>query len=401
MPPGERKRPARRLGVAACVALAGLAAVSAGGGGSGGRFRTPAADQVPSFPRDHGSHDDARVEWWYVTGHLDSASGAAGVPAHLLPTGLLDEAKGARASRFAARDVFLAHFARTDAASGTFRYAERIHRTGPGAAFAREDRLHVANEDWTLEGIGGHLLLRARDGTPRRATSCRSSSRRKAARPPRRERHFAKGPEPEAVSRYVSFTRLARRDGGPRTDERGRDRDGVDGPRMGPGSIGSEAAGWTGSRCRFWTGGLMLYRLRAGDGKASRFSSGTLVERDGRAARSAGGFRDRGAGDVEEPAERRTYPVRWRLRVPAAALLLDVVPSSPTRSSSPRSRRASPTGKEPVTSSTPGDGGREARGTPTKARGRGRAYVELTDTPAKGRSCLPVSLAAARAVNGG
>src|SRR5437764_9400174 len=28
-----------------------------------------------AFPRDHGSHDDYKIEWWYYTGHLDTDAG--------------------------------------------------------------------------------------------------------------------------------------------------------------------------------------------------------------------------------------------------------------------------------------------------------------------------------------
>ena len=27
------------------------------------------------FPRDHGAHQDARTEWWYYTGHLQTEGG--------------------------------------------------------------------------------------------------------------------------------------------------------------------------------------------------------------------------------------------------------------------------------------------------------------------------------------
>ena len=30
---------------------------------------------VYDFPRDHGSHDQFGLEWWYFTGHLSSESG--------------------------------------------------------------------------------------------------------------------------------------------------------------------------------------------------------------------------------------------------------------------------------------------------------------------------------------
>ena len=30
------------------------------------------------FPRDYGAHPGHRIEWWYVTGHLDSPRGPLG-----------------------------------------------------------------------------------------------------------------------------------------------------------------------------------------------------------------------------------------------------------------------------------------------------------------------------------
>ncbi|MDP1893745.1 MAG: lipocalin-like domain-containing protein, partial [Hydrogenophaga sp.] len=29
------------------------------------------------FPRDHGTHNDTRTEWWYLTGHAQDAAGRA------------------------------------------------------------------------------------------------------------------------------------------------------------------------------------------------------------------------------------------------------------------------------------------------------------------------------------
>ena len=76
------------------------------------RFRTPAPGPA-EFPRDHGAHDDARLEWWYVTGHLFGPSGRSGYELTFFRTGASEDSKGARSSDVAARDVFLAHFARS------------------------------------------------------------------------------------------------------------------------------------------------------------------------------------------------------------------------------------------------------------------------------------------------
>lgn len=291
------------------------------------RFRTPDAATALSFPSDHGSHDDARVEWWYVTGHLFTSSGKRfGYQLTFFRIGILDEARAERTSAFAARDLFLAHFARTDVSAGTFHYAERVHRTGPGAAFAREDRLAVANEDWSLEEIDGRFLLRARDGTEEVSLLLTPAKPVVLNGPNGISR---KGSEPESVSRYVSFTRLGAagwwtKDG---RSERVTGSSWMD-HEWGPGSIGKETAGWDWFALQLDDGrDLMLYRMRSKNGSASRFSSGTLVGKDGAAqALSGQDFTIDETARWKSPTSAATYPSRWTIRVPRASLSVDVVP---------------------------------------------------------------------------
>ncbi len=290
------------------------------------RFKPLDPSQKLVFPRDHGAHEDARVEWWYVTGQLETSSGRRlGYQLTFFRTGISDD-PSPRVSSFAARDLHLAHFARTDVSRGTFRFAERAHRDGPGAAFARTGRLAVANEDWRLEELGGRLVLHARDGggelslllTPEKPPVLHGENGLSR-----------KGPEPDAVSRYVSLTRLA--SAGWWTT--GGATESVSGlswfdHEWGSGSIGKETQGWDWFSLHLADGrDLMLYRLRGAGGSATDFSAGTLVERDGTAVSlSSRDF------SVEETARWKsaksgaTYPSRWVLRVPRASIVLEVVP---------------------------------------------------------------------------
>jgi predicted secreted hydrolase len=297
-----------------------------------GRFKPLDPSQKISFPKDDGAHEDSRVEWWYVTGQLDTASGKRlGYQLTFFRIGVADDASP-RVSAFAARDLHLAHFARTDVTggkAGTFRFAERLHRDGPGAAYARTGRLGVANEDWRLEELGGKLVLFARDGgdelslvlTPEKAPVLHGPNG-----------ISRKGPEPEAISRYVSRTRLD--SAGWWTT--GGASEAVTGlswfdHEWGSGSIGRETQGWDWFALHLHDGrDLMLYRLRGAAGSGTPFSSGTLVERDGTSV-------PLGAADftIEETARWKsarsgaTYPARWTLRVPKAGPALDVVPLFP------------------------------------------------------------------------
>jgi predicted secreted hydrolase len=36
------------------------------------RFAAVTPDARLSFPRDHGAHPDFRIEWWYLTGWMDT-----------------------------------------------------------------------------------------------------------------------------------------------------------------------------------------------------------------------------------------------------------------------------------------------------------------------------------------
>lgn len=35
-------------------------------------FRVPQPGTKLTFPQDHGSHPDYKIEWWYLTGHMQS-----------------------------------------------------------------------------------------------------------------------------------------------------------------------------------------------------------------------------------------------------------------------------------------------------------------------------------------
>ena len=305
-----------------------LILLSAAALSAGSRFRTPDSATPLSFPRDHGSHDDARVEWWYVTGHLGTDSGRRlGYQLTFFRTGLLDEPRAERTSRLAARDLFLAHFALTDVSGGTFRFAERIHRSGLGAAEAREDRLAVVNEEWSLEEIAGRFLLHARDGDdeislllePEKPLVLHGTNGLSR-----------KGAEPEAVSRYVSFTRL-------RTAgwlSRGDRSEAVTGSSWLDHEWGSglDRKG----RCRM---GLVRDPARGrarpdalpdpGEGREPARASppGRSSRRTGRPAPSPRTTsRSRPPRRWKSPRSGGVYPARWRIRVPGAALDLDVVP---------------------------------------------------------------------------
>ena len=101
-----------------------------------------------SFPRDHASHPDYKIEWWYYTGNVKTREGRRfGYQVTFFRVGL--DHTPSNPSRWAIRDLHMTHLAVSDAAGQRYRYAEKLSRSGPGLAGARTDAYYVWNDDWT------------------------------------------------------------------------------------------------------------------------------------------------------------------------------------------------------------------------------------------------------------
>ena len=112
-----------------------------------------------AFPRDHASHPDYKIEWWYYTGNVTAADGRRfGYQVTFFRVGV--EHTPANPSRWAIRDLFMTHLAVSDSAGKRYRFSEKLSRGGPGLAGARTDRYDAWNDNWTatLNERGQHVL---------------------------------------------------------------------------------------------------------------------------------------------------------------------------------------------------------------------------------------------------
>ena len=117
------------------------------------------------FPRDHASHPEYRIEWWYYTGNLaDSNSRRFGFQLTFFRVGVRPRPENP--SRWAVRDLFMAHLALSDLETGRFHFDERLNRAGPGWAGASAETYRVWNGTWEARlGRDGRHRLRAGDET--------------------------------------------------------------------------------------------------------------------------------------------------------------------------------------------------------------------------------------------
>ena len=110
------------------------------------------------FPRDHGAHLGAAIEWWYITGDLHGS----GDQRHGFQITFFRSRTGLAAqldSRFAARHLLFAHAALTELAARSHLHAQRIARwSGDEASLLA--RASLRDTDLRL---GGWALQR-RDG---------------------------------------------------------------------------------------------------------------------------------------------------------------------------------------------------------------------------------------------
>ena len=294
------------------------------------------------FPRDHGPHPEYRTEWWYYTGNLDSADGEhLGFQLTFFRQAVAPEME-ARASDWATRQVYMAHFAVTRASDDRFVSFERFSRGAAGLAGAQADPYRVWLESWeaaaTGEGIGnreygirsmGDVRLRAAEG------SAALDLRLRETKPIvlQGDRGLSpKSAEAGNASYYYSATRL-QADGTISLDGKVYQVNGLVwlDREFGTSALGPDAVGWDWFAFQLADGrDLMYFQIRQRDGSIEPLSGGSLVAPDGTVTRLA-------REDVQvqvldrwtSPRTRAVYPARWRVQVPSQGLSLEVTPHAP------------------------------------------------------------------------
>lgn len=133
-----------RLAVLAIASLLGAALPSFG--------EAPYAPVVPGhaleFPRDLGAHPLHRIEWWYLTGELESAQGPLGFQVTFFR--VRNRAAEGNPSRFSPSQLLFAHAALSDPAVGRLLHGERSARAYDDLVFAKAGDTDVRIDDWSL-----------------------------------------------------------------------------------------------------------------------------------------------------------------------------------------------------------------------------------------------------------
>lgn len=169
------------------------------------QFAQVTPDKPIAFPHDLGAHPDFRTEWWYATGWLDMPDGR--------PLGFqvtffrsATEHDAANPSRFAPKQLIIAHAALSDPEAGKLLHDQKSAREGFGLAYAKQGNTDIRLDDWRMvrNADGSYQVnVPARDFTLTLSLT--------PSQPPmlQGESGFSrKGPRPEQASYYYSEPHL-------------------------------------------------------------------------------------------------------------------------------------------------------------------------------------------------
>ncbi len=361
----------RRASLAAALIVSSSLILRPSALGSGFRQALPGYEFA--FPRDHGSHPQYRTEWWYYTGHLRTEEGkrygfevtffrvsvsAPGVP---------------QTSRWDLQSILPAHFAITDLAAKDFRYYEKLNRGSVFTAGAAEGKLDVFNEAWrATTNPDGSWRLVAKEGKDALDLSLRTV---KAPVVHGENGISVKAEGAGFASHYYSMTRFEAE--GTINGQRATGQAWMD-HEFGSSVLRENQQGWDWFSIQLDNDTeLMLYVIRRNDGTPDVTSSGSLISSDGNVIHvRRDQMRITPRSKWKSPKSGATYPMGWRVELPAFKLDLIVRPLM--------------LAQELVTGGSTGitywEGACDVSGTFGGSPVRGEGYVEMTGYDKKFRA---------------
>ncbi len=291
------------------------------------RFKKALPGYTFVFPRDHGNHEHYLIEWWYFTGHLKTKDGEAfGYELTFFRRGIENKHADENPSKWAVRDIYIAHFAVTDITGKKFYYDELISREALGKAGSETGQMRVWIDDWSATGAGAIMNIRAG------GTAYQIDLKLVPQKPLviHGEKGISKKGEAEgAASHYYSFTRL-------KTEGKlivaGKEKN-VSGlswmdHEFGSALLGEGQVGWDWFSIQLDDGSeYMFYQIRQNDGEKAPISSGTVVFPDGTKKHlHAKDFKLKPLKYWKSIKSGANYPVAWEISVPSQQLTLKSFP---------------------------------------------------------------------------
>ncbi len=324
-----------------------------------------------NLPRDLYAHRGAQTEWWYYTGHAETASGNSFGFELVFFKRRTDLDKFSLVPlRLLGNPIYFAHFAVTDYSRKNFRYAHRKSSNGwfDFPASASERHFHLRLGDWSLREAGGAHILRAAISSDLTFEATLKPVKKAVLNG--RKKNGVSYKDAGEASRYFSYTRME-----------------MEGDISWHGEIEHfTGAAWMDREFGTWTPTenqkgwdwfsvqldngteLMCYQLRDSKNVVSSYSSGTFVDKNGEfTPLAAEDFSIEPTGYRKSPRTEATYPNGWKIKVPKFNLDFHITPVIEDQELDTRG----------TTMIIYWEGACEVGGTADSEKISGKAYVEL------------------------
>jgi predicted secreted hydrolase len=284
-------------------------------------FSLPQPGHVFSFPRDYGSHDDFKIEWWYITGHLFGTDGGRyGFQATFFRSAAIQPkgvAAGTNLPAFGNDTIYLAHMALLDVTRGKFVHQQRLNRRGWDAMSAT-DHLNMRNGNWWLRMTDTNRLTMTLQGSVRGQAEFRLElTPSKPLVVFGKNSVSQKAADPSAASYYLTFPRLGASGQvvwGTSTNEV-RGQAWMD-HEISSSQLGTNQSGWDWCCLQFTNNReIMAYRMRRQDGSQDDYSTLSWVDAQGNVTQlPSASFRMETVRTWRSPQTGAVYPVEIRLK---------------------------------------------------------------------------------------
>ncbi len=112
-------------------------------------FNTVEPGYTLTFPNDYGAHPNFRLEWWYITGWLNTPDNKPlGFQITFFRTATGKQTNNP--SQFAPKQLIIAHIALSDPKIGKLMHDQKSAREGFGLAYAKQGDTDVKLDNWQL-----------------------------------------------------------------------------------------------------------------------------------------------------------------------------------------------------------------------------------------------------------
>ncbi|MCW8932743.1 MAG: carotenoid 1,2-hydratase [Gammaproteobacteria bacterium] len=343
-------------------------------------FKQAVKPRVFKFPRDHLAHQAYKTEWWYVSGNISTKNldksdqlREFSYQFTLFRFALSPEKLSIESSQWRSNNIYMAHVALTDISNQKMYQQERFSRDGlslAGAEKKQDGLLQFWLNDWQMKSVLAEQLfpLQLNIQNDQFALNLELEAIKPIVL--QGEQGLSQKSHSNA-SYYYSYTRLASK--GYITVENKQyevfgnswlDRE------WSTSSLGEDQQGWDWFALHLDDGSdLMIYQMRKKDASQDIYSSGTLINTQGKSEKiTAEQFQLNASEFWQSPVSGIRYPIVWELLIPEKNIQLIVTAAVKQQEWS----------KAEGFSFNYWEGGVEVKGLKNQKKVTGKGYLEMT-----------------------